>query len=229
MNLKRYAIAGGVSLALHTAVLFVADEPKLYAMPAGAQSSSVTLNFRAVSTPQPPAVAQPLPDPKPSKPVKESPPVKEKPVVKKPAPKQKKVVEKQVAQNVEKPEQKTIDKEPDVKDQQEKAKTSKPAEVNQGASREPVLIKKPSFRSPPSRPSYPRLAQKRHIEGVAMYEVWLDENGNQVKQVLISSSGATILDNSALKAIKQWEFSPNIVNGQKMAYRVRLPVRFKLD
>ena len=62
-----------------------------------------------------------------------------------------------------------------------------------------------------------------------MYEVWLDENGNQVKQVLISSSGATILDNSALKAIKQWEFSPNIVNGQKMAYRVRLPVRFKLD
>lgn len=62
-----------------------------------------------------------------------------------------------------------------------------------------------------------------------MYEVWLDENGDQVRQILISSSGATILDNSALKAIKKWKFSPHIVNGQKMAHRVRLPVRFKLD
>lgn len=241
MNLKRYAIAGGVSLALHTAILFVADEPKLHAMPAGAQSSTVSINFKAVPTPQPPAEPEP---PKPVEPAKVEPPVKkpvvkEKPVVKKEAPKQqKKVVEKKADKPVKKTTQKKPQEQPVAKKPVETPEKKKevveqtkpqPAEVNQGVSQEPVLVNRPSFLSKPTRPVYPRLAQKRKLEGVAMYEVWLDENGDQVRQILISSSGATILDNSALKAIKKWKFSPHIVNGQKMAHRVRLPVRFKLD
>ncbi|WFB50945.1 MULTISPECIES: energy transducer TonB [Vibrio] len=252
VNLKRYAIAGGVSLALHTAILFVADEPKLHAMPAGAQSSTVSINFKAVPTPQPPAEPEPVAEqpveapepPKPVEPAKVEPPVKkpvvkEKPVVKKEAPKQqKKVVEKKTDRPVKKTTQKKPQDQPVAKKTVEKPEKKKevveqtkpqPAEVNQGVSQEPVLVNRPSFLSKPTRPVYPRLAQKRKLEGVAMYEVWLDENGDQVRQILISSSGATILDNSALKAIKKWKFSPHIVNGQKMAHRVRLPVRFKLD
>ncbi|NUW70152.1 energy transducer TonB [Vibrio coralliilyticus] len=239
MNLKRYAIAGGVSLALHTAILFVADEPKLHAMPAGAQSSTVSINFKAVPTPRPPAEPEPVAEqpveapepPKPVEPAKVEPPVKkpvvkEKPVVKKEAPKQqKKVVEKKT----DRPVKKTTQKKPEKKKEVVEQTKPQPAEVNQGVSQEPVLVNRPSFLSKPTRPVYPRLAQKRKLEGVAMYEVWLDENGDQVRQILISSSGATILDNSALKAIKKWKFSPHIVNGQKMAHRVRLPVRFKLD
>ncbi|MCG9682110.1 energy transducer TonB [Vibrio sp. Isolate23] len=247
MNLKRYAIAGGVSLALHTAILFVADEPKLHAMPAGAQSSTVSINFKAVATPQPPAEPEPVAEqpveapepPKPVEPAKVEPPVKkpvvkEKPIVKKEAPKQQKKADKPVKKTTQKkPQEQPVAKKPVEKPEKKKEVVEQtkpqPAEVNQGVSQEPVLVNRPSFLSKPTRPVYPRLAQKRKLEGVAMYEVWLDENGDQVRQILISSSGATILDNSALKAIKKWKFSPHIVNGQKMAHRVRLPVRFKLD
>ncbi|MEF1306628.1 energy transducer TonB, partial [Vibrio owensii] len=112
------------------------------------------------------------------------------------------------------------------KDPQQKAT---PTEQSKGATSQPVMIDQPAFVSQPVQPRYPRSARKRGIEGVALYEVWLDENGNQVKQVLIESSGAEMLDVSALRAIKQWQFSPHISGGQKVAHRVQIPVRFKLD
>ncbi|MDF5452056.1 energy transducer TonB, partial [Vibrio parahaemolyticus] len=87
----------------------------------------------------------------------------------------------------------------------------------------------PTFVSQPTQPRYPRSAQRRGIEGVALYEIWLDENGNQIKQVLIESSGTESLDASALRAIKQWQFTPHISGGLKVAHRVQVPVRFKLD
>ncbi len=103
------------------------------------------------------------------------------------------------------------------------------ASQSKGVSSQPVLVDRPTFVSQPVQPRYPRSARKRGIEGVALYEIWLDENGNQIKQVLIESSGADMLDNSALRAIKQWQFSPHISGGQQVAHRVQIPVRFKLD
>ncbi|GEM75796.1 energy transducer TonB [Vibrio sagamiensis] len=94
---------------------------------------------------------------------------------------------------------------------------------------QPILIKKTNFITKPVQPRYPRSARKRGIEGVALYEIWLDKNGKQVKQILIQSSGAKILDSSALKAIKQWQFSPYISDGQSIAHRIQIPVRFRLD
>ena len=248
VNVKRYTIAGGISLAVHAAFMFVVQEPKAFAMPAGAQSTSVSINFKAVSAPAPeptPVVeepvtkAEPVPDPpkpvappEPKKVVKKAKPVK-KPVEKKTPVKKKPVEKKVVKQTPKKPEapKKPIDK-PDEKVAKKDPKPveqAKPQQVNNGATSQPVMITKPSFLSRPSAPKYPRLARKRGIEGIALYEVWLDENGQQVKQVLISSSGATMLDKSALDAIKKWKFSPHTVGGQKMAHRVQIPVRFKLD
>lgn len=221
MNVKRYVIAGGASLVVHAALLFVSQETKVFAMPAGNPTSSVSLNLvsapKPVQTeptpqevveekqPEPQKKPQPKPEPKPVKKPQTS-----KPVAKKdPQPKEK--VEKKVA------------KEPV---QQQKAT---PTEQSKGATSQPVMIDQPAFVSQPVQPRYPRSARKRGIEGVALYEVWLDENGNQVKQVLIESSGAEILDVSALRAIKQWQFSPHISGGQKVAHRVQIPVRFKLD
>lgn len=252
MNVKRYTIAGGISLAVHAAVLFVAQEPKVFAMPAGAQSTSVAINFKAATSHQtPPAVEEPIaqsePTPEPPKPV--TPPEPKKSVAKKPTPvkkpvpvkkkpvEQEKVVKtppkkppvqqakpKKTEKPVKKPVEKVVKREP-----KPVAEEAQPQPANQGASAQPVMIKRPSFLTRPSAPKYPRMARKRGVEGVALYEVWLDEEGDQVKQVLISSSGATVLDKSALDAIKQWKFSPHTVGGQKMAHRVQIPVRFKLD
>lgn len=58
MNVKRYVIAGGASLVVHAALLFVSQETKVFAMPAGNPTSSVSLNL--VSAPKP-VQAEPTP------------------------------------------------------------------------------------------------------------------------------------------------------------------------
>ncbi|ELA7314729.1 energy transducer TonB [Vibrio alginolyticus] len=246
MNVQRYVIAGGASLAIHAALLFVSQETKVFAMPAGNPASSVSLNLVSAppavekSTPEnvAPPKEQPQDQPEPEKKIvkkqvvkKDA--VKKKVVEKKPEPVKQskpktveptKTVTKQKVQPEEKPKKKT---EPVKKETV--AQQSAPASQSKGATSQPVLVDKPTFVSQPTQPRYPRSAQRRGIEGVALYEIWLDENGNQIKQVLIESSGTESLDASALRAIKQWQFTPHISGGLKVAHRVQVPVRFKLD
>ncbi|ELA9080806.1 energy transducer TonB [Vibrio alginolyticus] len=246
MNVQRYVIAGGASLAIHAALLFVSQETKVFAMPAGNPASSVSLNLVSAppavekSTPEnvAPPKEQPQDQPEPEKKIvkkqvvkKDA--VKKKVVEKKPEPVKQskpktveptKTVTKQKVQPEAKPKKKT---EPVKKETV--AQQSAPASQSKGATSQPVLVDKPTFVSQPIQPRYPRSAQRRGIEGVALYEIWLDENGNQIKQVLIESSGTESLDASALRAIKQWQFTPHISGGLKVAHRVQVPVRFKLD
>ncbi|MGF1837184.1 TonB family protein [Vibrio atlanticus] len=253
MNVPRYVIAGGASLMIHAAMLFVAQESKVFAMPAGSQSNTVSINFTPKSVPsqaQKKTVTEPVepepiketlshPEPKPVEPKavepkQAKPAPKKKAITNKPQPKkvEKKVVEKTAEKKpiqkkpVTQPE-KLADKKVD-KNMDESA--NQPRQVNQGVSnQEPVLITRPSFSARPTPPSYPRQARRRGVEGVATYEIWLDAEGKQIKQALVNSSGALMLDNAALKAIKKWKFSPHTVNGRAIAHRVQIPVRFKLD
>ncbi len=251
MNLQRYVIAGGASFAIHAALLFVSHETKVFAMPAGNPASSVSLNLVAapkptkhqptpkekvaeVKEPEPQTIPTPKPEPKPIKKAVEKPIVKKEVVKKKSVKKKPKPIQelkkpeppKTIAQKEPKPDKQVADK--TVKERVPEQAT-KPTPQSKGVSSQPVLLDKPSFVSQPVQPRYPRSARKRGIEGVALYEIWLDENGNQIKQVLIESSGADMLDKSALRAIKQWQFSPHITGGQQVAHRVQIPVRFKLD
>ncbi|MED5505353.1 MAG: energy transducer TonB, partial [Pseudomonadota bacterium] len=223
MNVKRYAIAGGASLVVHAALLFVSQETKVFAMPAGNPTSSVSLNLvsapksvQAEPTPQevveekqPEPQKKPQPKPEPvkkavEKPVVKKDAIKKKPVVKKPKPVKKPQTSKPVAKKDPQPKEKVEKKVAKEPVPQQKAA---PTEQSKGATSQPVMIDQPAFVSQPVQPRYPRSARKRGIEGVALYEVWLDANGNQIKQVLIESSGAQMLDVSALRAIKQWQFS----------------------
>nr|WP_158136860.1 energy transducer TonB [Vibrio navarrensis] len=249
MNLPRYVFAGMASLVLHAAILFVADEKQAFAATAGNQSSSVAVNLVAVK-PQPPAAKVEPQHP----PVKKKPVVEEakKP---QPAPVQREKVHKPVKKEAIKPpvarpvkakqtptvatdkvetqaEQTEVQpaevKQNVAEDPQPSSKPT-PAQSAQGASSLPVLVDRPSYLERPVPPKYPRLAQKRGIEGTAMIEIWLDEKGEQIKSVLIASSGAEMLDNAALKATKAWRFSPHVENGRRMPSRIRVPVRFSLD
>ena len=269
MNVPRYVIAGGASLVIHAALLFVAQESKVFAMPAGSQSNTVSINFtpkrapsqaqqKTVTEPvepepikEPVSKAEPKPvEPKAVEPKQAKPTPKKKAITNKPQPKkvEKKIGKKKPVQKKSVAEKRVVKKErPEPKakskptsqpekladkkvDKDMDASANQPQEVNQGLSnKEPVLITKPSFSSRPTPPNYPRQARRRGIEGVATYEIWLDAEGKQVKQALVNSSGALMLDNAALEAIKQWKFSPHTVNGRAIAHRVQIPVRFRLD
>lgn len=86
----------------------------------------------------------------------------------------------------------------------------------------------PRFRVPPSAPEYPKASRMRRQEGTVLLEVKLGTQGEQLQVVLLKSSGFPLLDRSALKAVKGWQFLPQEINGQGISHVVRIPVRFEL-
>ncbi|PSW13587.1 energy transducer TonB [Photobacterium rosenbergii] len=248
MNAKRYAIAGVVSVLAHSLLLSAVPNKMVMAMPVGTDSTKVSLNLVSAPAPQPtePVAAEPTPPAPvevPKKVVKEEAAVKKlvkkklpepKPEIKKvtkPAPK--KPVEKKVEQKVAKkptPVQKPVENDkPKAIEEVIKSPAPAPAQTASGVNSEPQLVTKPTFATRPSPVKYPRIAKRRGIEGQVLVEIWIDESGKQVKQNLLKSSGTEILDDAALEAIKRWRFSSHIVDGQAIAHRVQVPVRFKLD
>ncbi|WP_245879915.1 energy transducer TonB [Vibrio gangliei] len=255
----RYGLAATVSIAVHVGVLSQFDVPNAFAMPTGNQTSSIAVQFVKVPSqaisPSPKRdevqhkvehtsqsakeASQTTYVSKTTKAVKANPEiVKPKQTAKLQDTQSKNSKAKSTVAKtkppVEKPKAAPQKENTQVKHDSnhtiEPQKTaSTPAPSKSGVSEAPVLIEQPTFLAPPTKPRYPRLAQRRGIEGTAMYEIWLDENGNQIKQNLLSSSGASMLDEAALDAIKQWKFSPRNVNGVSMAHRVQIPIRFKLD
>lgn len=52
MNISRYLVTGSVSIAIHAVVLLADKEAKVFAMPVGSQSTSVSINFVTQPKPQ---------------------------------------------------------------------------------------------------------------------------------------------------------------------------------
>jgi protein TonB len=59
------------------------------------------------------------------------------------------------------------------------------------------------------KPRYPRLAQKRAIQGDVKLKVFVNEQGKVQAVEILKSSGHSILDNEAVRAAKQWLFNAN--------------------
>ncbi|WP_423840588.1 energy transducer TonB [Vibrio mytili] len=100
--------------------------------------------------------------------------------------------------------------------------------ASQPKDSQPKLVKKPQFRAKPTPVSYPRAARKRGLEGKVLIEVWIDKRGQQIKQLLLESSGHRMLDERALKTVREWRFSYQSEQGQAIAHRVQIPINFQL-
>lgn len=265
----RYLAAAGISLAIHTALIWAVPEKKAFAMPVGSRSSQVNIKFVTPSAPsamyqkaeyqkaEPQKVIsqETKPQDKPQitekasakpelKPVDAPEPklvkktiakkslTKKNPVTKKSTVTQSKTAKTaKTAKPIAQPKaNKPVKKPVDTKQKVTKTESvAKPAISKSGVTEKPQLISKPSFLQRPSAPRYPRMAQRKGIQGTAIYEIWLSESGQQIKQNLVTSSGTKILDDAALKAIRDWKFSPQIIDGQAIAHRVQIPVRFSLN
>ncbi|WP_408057203.1 energy transducer TonB [Veronia nyctiphanis] len=80
------------------------------------------------------------------------------------------------------------------------------------------MLDKPRFAAKPTPIKYPRIARKRGLEGEILIEVWLNKQGKQLKQVLLRSSGHSVLDKAAIKTIGKWKFSGAKQNGLAVAH-----------
>ena len=78
------------------------------------------------------------------------------------------------------------------------------------------------------KPPYPPLAVRMRLEGkvTLLVEVLLDGKAGRV--AIETSSGHEMLDQSALQAVKQWQFSPARKDGVIITQVVRIPITFNL-
>jgi protein TonB len=76
-------------------------------------------------------------------------------------------------------------------------------------------------------PLYPPIAQSARVAGVVIIEARLDADGH-VSQARIVKS-IPLLDQAALDAVRQWEFTPTLLNGVATPVIMTLAVNFVLD
>ncbi len=84
----------------------------------------------------------------------------------------------------------------------------------------------PKYKSNPA-PVYPRIAKKRGYHGNVLLLVIVSKQGTAKKVTVSESSGYKLLDQSALKTVKQWYFYPGTKDGEPVEMSVTIPIRFK--
>ena len=75
-------------------------------------------------------------------------------------------------------------------------------------------------------PVYPAAARAAGVRGVVVVEATIDVNGKVQNLTVLRS--IPLLDQAALDAVKQWEFTPQVLNGERVPVVVVLPVNFSL-
>jgi protein TonB len=76
-------------------------------------------------------------------------------------------------------------------------------------------------------PLYPVVARQAHIEGVVILEAVLDDQG-RVESVRVLRS-IPLLDQAAVDAVRQWRFTPALLNGQAVPVVMTVTVNFTLQ
>src|SRR2546425_4583757 len=81
----------------------------------------------------------------------------------------------------------------------------------------PIEIRAPASTSQPfvpaayretPLPSYPSAAREQGLEGVVVLGVLVGVNGRAVEISVRTSSGARVLDDAAVDAVRRWRFAP---------------------
>lgn len=80
----------------------------------------------------------------------------------------------------------------------------------------------------PLKPEYPQLAKLAGIEGTVYLKLLIDEKG-KVEKAKVEQGIKDMLDEAALSAAKNAEFSPAVLNNNPVKVWVILPVAFKLS
>jgi protein TonB len=77
------------------------------------------------------------------------------------------------------------------------------------------------------RPVYPPIAQSARVQGIVIIEATIGPDGN-VKDAKVLRS-IPLLDQAALDAVKQWQFTPTLLNGVPVPVIMTVTVQFTLQ
>ncbi|MBP9855370.1 MAG: energy transducer TonB [Candidatus Omnitrophica bacterium] len=87
---------------------------------------------------------------------------------------------------------------------------------------------KPNYLQNPA-PVYPSKARRLGQEGLVVLSVDVDRQGNPFRVKVKLSSDYSLLDKSALKAVRRWKFSPARIGILAVDSNVEVPIRFRLE
>jgi len=77
-------------------------------------------------------------------------------------------------------------------------------------------------------PEYPQLAVNAHIQGVVILETTVGEDG-AVTEVRLLRSANPLLDREAERAVRQWRYSPIVLNGIRVPFILTVTLSFSLE
>jgi protein TonB len=77
-------------------------------------------------------------------------------------------------------------------------------------------------------PTYPALARRLGQEGTVLLRVDVDAKGKPTRVILQKSSGFSLLDTTAIQAVKRWKFKPAQVAFFTVGSTVDVPITFRL-
>jgi periplasmic protein TonB len=89
-----------------------------------------------------------------------------------------------------------------------------------GQIKEPTLVSRVD-------PVYPLLAIVQQLEGVVILEAIVDEEGRVENLRVLRSPG--VFEKAAVEAVRQWRYSPVILNGRPEKFILTVTVSFRLD
>jgi protein TonB len=76
-------------------------------------------------------------------------------------------------------------------------------------------------------PVYPAIARTARIQGVVILEAVINERG-VVERVKVLGS-VPLLDNAAIDAVKEWRYTPTLLNGVPVSVLMTITINFKLN
>jgi len=78
-----------------------------------------------------------------------------------------------------------------------------------------------------TRPVYPELARQSRLQGTVILEAILDRNG-RIDRVRVIRS-VPLLDAAAMEAVRQWRYTPTVLNGQPVQVLMTITINFQLQ
>jgi protein TonB len=76
-------------------------------------------------------------------------------------------------------------------------------------------------------PIYPTIAKAAHVQGTVYLEATIAKDGTVKDLKLLSAP--SMLDDAALTAVRQWRYTPSLLNGEPVEVLMTVTVRFALE
>ncbi len=77
-------------------------------------------------------------------------------------------------------------------------------------------------------PEYPNELRRDGVSGLVMVKCSIDEQGN-VAEAEVEKSSNTAFEKPAIAAVKKWKFKPAKQDGNPVAIKVSIPIKFVFE